>query len=122
MSNNYTTGSGSGASSSSSSYISRREVRASNMTGALPILGTGGAERSYSGQFDFEQMIASLHELFEQDRQIASQTDSSRCGICYLHFPVSELHYREEGLYMCPQCERNLGNHKMPVVRKQQKL
>ncbi|MBO0780562.1 MAG: hypothetical protein J2P37_17200 [Ktedonobacteraceae bacterium] len=121
MSNDYTAGSGSGASGNSSSYVSRKEVRASNMTGALPLLG-GGAEKSHNGQFEFEQMIESLHELFEHDRQVASQSDATRCGICYLHFPVAELHYREEGLYLCPQCERTLGNQKLTVVRKQQKL
>ncbi len=79
-------------------------------------------ERSYSNPFDFEQMLLSLHELFEQDRQIASQPDTTRCGVCYLFFPVSELHYRDEGLYMCQRCERTLGKQMMPVLRKQQKL
>ena len=122
MSNNYTPGPGSGASSNSSSFVSRREVRASNMTGALPALGTTGVERGYSSAFDFEQMIQSLHDLFEQDRQLASQPEVTRCGICYLHYPVSELHFRDEGLYMCQRCEHALGKQTMPVVRQQQKL
>jgi len=122
LSNNYTPGSGSGASSNSSSFVSRREIRASNVTGALPPIGTTGVERGHTGTFDFEQMLQSLHDLFEQDRQIASQPDASRCGICYLYFPVSELHYRDEGLYMCQRCERALGKQAMPVIRKQQKL
>jgi hypothetical protein len=119
LSNNYTSGSGSGASSNSSSSISRREIRANNMTGALPSFGV---ERSYSSHFDFEELIDSLRDLFEQDRQIASQTDATRCGICYLHFPVSELYYREEGFYICPQCDHALGNKKITIIRRQQKL
>jgi hypothetical protein len=122
LSSNYTSGSGSGTSHNGSSFVSRREVRANNATGALPPLGSIVTERSYTGTFDFEQMLQSLHDLFEQDRQIASQPDSTRCGICYLYYPVSQLHYREEGLYMCPRCEQAMGHQSMPVVRKQQKL
>ncbi|BCL81809.1 hypothetical protein ccbrp13_42740 [Ktedonobacteria bacterium brp13] len=126
MSNNYTSGPdgpsfpGSGVGSSA---ISRREVRMSNATGALPSIQTAGAERSTTqGPSDFEQMVLSLHDLFEQDRQIASQQDSTRCGICYLHFHVNELHYRDEGFYVCPNCEHNLGNLHVPMLRRQQKL
>lgn len=122
MSNNNTSNSGSGAFLNSSSYASRREARINNATGALPALSSTSAERSYTGPFDFEQLIESLHALFENDRQVASQQDSTRCGVCYLHFSLSELHYREEGLYMCQRCETALGNHQMPVVRQQQKL
>jgi protein-arginine kinase activator protein McsA len=122
LSSNYTSGSGSGTAHNSSSFVSRREVRANNATGALPPLGSIGTERSHTGPFDFEQMLQSLHDLFEQDRQIASQQDSTRCGICYLYYPLNQLHYREEGLYMCEQCEQALGHQSMPVVRKQQKL
>jgi hypothetical protein len=92
------------------------------MTGALPALEPTAVERRYSGAFDFEEMIQSLHELFERDRQIASQPDATRCGICYLHFPVSELYYQEEGFYVCQGCARALGNHRLPMVRMQQKL
>ncbi|MFL5628614.1 MAG: hypothetical protein ACJ788_23785 [Ktedonobacteraceae bacterium] len=121
MSNFYTSGSGNGSSSNSSSFVSRRDIRANNATGALPAINVGGAVRSYSGQFDFEAMLASLHDLFEHDRQVASQTDSSRCGICYLHFSLSELHYREEGFYACSDCERAIGKHSIPMLRRQQK-
>ncbi len=107
---------------SGSSFASRREARASNMTGALPSLGMTGGERSYSGAFNFEEMLLSLHDLFERDRQIASQPDSTRCGICYLHFALDELHYRDEGFYVCEECERALGHHRMPMLRLQQKL
>ncbi|HYU73075.1 MAG TPA: hypothetical protein VEL31_10385 [Ktedonobacteraceae bacterium] len=124
MSNFYTSGSGNG-SSNSSSFVSRRDIRASNVTGALPVVsvGSGGsAERSYSGSFDFEAMLISLHEIFEHDRQVASQQDARRCGICYLHFLVGELHYRdEEGFYVCAGCERAAGKYRMPMLRRQQK-
>lgn len=122
MSNNYTSGSGSGASHNGNSFVSRREIRASNTTGALPPLGTVLPEQSYHGAFDFEQMVLSLHDLFEHDRQIASQTDSTRCGVCYLHFALDNLHYREEGFYICDSCERQLGHQRMFMLRKQQKL
>ena len=124
LSSHYTPGSGNGASSNSNtnSFASRREFRANNITGMLPALGTTGMERGYVGSFDFEQMILSLHELFEQDRQIASQQDATRCGICYLHFSVSELQYRDEGFYVCKGCEHSLGKQALPMLRRQQKL
>ncbi len=123
LSNNYTPGSGGGALNNGHSFVNRREVRASNATGALPVIKTPGIERSANAGFDFEQMIESLHELFEHDRQIASQPDSTRCGICYLHFQVSELFYRdEEGFYVCQNCEQTLGRQTLLMVRQQQKL
>ena len=122
MSNNHTPGSGNGTPNNNSSFASRREVRTNNMTGALPIVGSSGIERHYSGHIDFDQMIQSLHELFERDRQIASQPDSSRCGICYLYFSVGDLQYREEGFYICPGCAQTLGNQSLPMLRAQQKL
>lgn len=122
MSNNHTSGPGGEASSNnSSSFVSRRESRVNNITGALPIPGTAGIERD-PGSFKLEEMILSLRELFEQDRQIASQPDATRCGICYLYYPVDQLHYREEGLYVCQHCERTLKNQKLSIIRKQQKL
>src|SRR5437588_11167798 len=127
LSNFYTSGSGNG-SSNSSSFVSRRDIRASNVTGALPVVrggstgSTGSEERSYSGSFDFEAMLISLYEIFEHDRQIASQQDARRCGICYLHFLAGELHYRdEEGFYVCGGCERAAGKYRMPMLRRQQK-
>ncbi len=108
--------------------VSRRDIRASNVTGALPVVSagstgsTGSEERSYSGSFDFEAMLISLHEIFEHDRQVASQQDARRCGICYLHFLVGELHYRgEEGFYVCGGCERAAGKYRIPMLRRQQK-
>ena len=84
--------------------------------------GTGTSGRSsYTSSFDFEAMLISLHELFEHDRQVASQQDACRCGICYLHFSVSELHYREEGFYVCEGCERAMSKLMLPMLREQQK-
>ncbi|HLL80055.1 MAG TPA: hypothetical protein VKT25_11175 [Ktedonobacteraceae bacterium] len=115
---NYTSDNGAGA-GQSSSFVSRREMRANNPTGMLPVVSPG---RSVSGAPEIENLIASLKELFAQDRQLASQQDSTRCGICYLHFTVSELYYREEeGFYVCQGCERALGKNKVPMVRRQQK-
>ena len=118
----YTPGSdnGSGAGNSNgSSFVSRREVRASNDTGMLPTISTS---RNYAGSSEIEKLIAALKELFAQDRQMASQQDSTRCGICYMHFTVSELFYREEeGFYVCKGCERALAKTNIPMVRRQQK-
>ncbi len=119
MGSNYTPDSDSGNSANSSSFASRREMRVTNQTGALPVIS---AARTTSGSLDFDNLIASLRELFALDRQVASQSDSTRCGICYLHFTISSLTYREEeGFYVCQGCERTLGKHKLPMVRRQQK-
>jgi hypothetical protein len=67
------------------------------------------------------QLIDSLHELFERDRGIASQSDTTRCGICYLHFYAAELRYREEeGFYVCPSCDRALAHSRLVMIRRQQ--
>jgi len=121
LSNFYTPGSSNnGSSPNSSSFVTRHDLKASNSTGALPAVSVG---RSYPiGSFDFEAMLVSLHELFEHDRQVASQPDATRCGICYLYFSVSELHYREEeGFYLCPGCSKTLAKQTLPMVRRQQK-
>ena len=69
------------------------------------------------------ELIDALHGLFTQDRAIASQGGSSRCGICYFHFSLSELVYREaEGFYVCHACERALGGARVPMARRQQRL
>ena len=71
---------------------------------------------------DVGPLIDALHEVFVQDRAIASQGGSTRCGICYLHFPFSELEYREaEGYYICASCKRALGPARLPMVRKQRR-
>jgi len=123
LSTNFTPGSNNGASSNSSSFVSRREMRASDMTGALPAISpTTGADRYYTGSSEFENLIQSLRELFEKDRQVAIQPDATRCGICYLHFSVNALRYREEGFYVCEVCEHALSNQRVPMLRKQHKL
>lgn len=67
-------------------------------------------------------LIDALHEVFVQDRAVSSQGGSTRCGICYLHFPYSELEYRDpEGYYVCPSCKRALGPARLPMVRKQRR-
>jgi hypothetical protein len=111
-------------SNNGSSFVSRREMRASNVTGALPVLGStpAGIERTHSSSYEFEQLIQSLRELFEHDRHVASQQDATRCGICYLYFSVSELNYREEGFYVCTACEHALGRQQVTMLRKQQKM
>jgi hypothetical protein len=95
----------------------------SDVTGALPILTPKTSEeRGYAGSHDFESLIRSLRAQFALDRQVASQPDATRCGICYLHYLVSELTYREEGYYICSRCEQALGNQRITMLRKQQKL
>ena len=111
-------------SNNGSSFVSRREMRASNVTGALPVISpsTVGIEHTRSSAYELEQLIQSLRELFEHDRQMASQQDTTRCGICYLYFSVSDLNYREEGFYVCPACEHALGKQHITMLRKQQKM
>lgn len=89
------------------------------VTGQLPAIHP---TRSYAGSFNLEEFIGSLRELFARDRQIASQSDNKRCGICYLYFILDDLHYREEeGFYICANCERALGKQTLPMIRRQQK-
>src|SRR5436190_1370002 len=97
-------------------------MRANNTTGAFPIISPLSIEKGHTGSFDFDQMVRSLRELFVQDRQVASQPDSTRCGICYLYFPIAELHYRDEGFYVCPGCAHGLGTHRVSMLRKQQRF
>ncbi len=71
---------------------------------------------------DVGALIDSLHDLFAQDRTIASQGNATRCGICYLHYPLSELEYRAvEGYYICADCKRALGSTQLMMVRRQQR-
>lgn len=67
-------------------------------------------------------LIDSLRGLFERDRAIASQGGTTRCGICYLHYALVDLEYREEeGFYVCRACARSLGSVRLPMVRRQQR-
>lgn len=114
---------GAAGNNNSSGYRRERETRTQsphmfNGTEAQPATNIG---RSYPGSFDFEAMLSSLRELFAYDRQIASQSENKRCGICYLYFEMKELHYREEeGFYTCPNCEHSLGKQTLPMLRRQQ--
>lgn len=104
----------------------------SDGTGALPANWrverlNGGADSTPREPFRPESrgevgsLIDSLHELFAQDRTVASQGDSARCGICYLHFPLAALEYREaEGFYVCAACRRALGHNPLMMIRRQQ--
>jgi len=92
------------------------------MTGAFPVISTFNVDKVQLGNFDFDQMIESLRDLFARDRQVASQPESTRCGLCYLHFPITELHYRDDGFYICPSCTRSLGDHRLSMLRKQQRF
>ena len=66
-------------------------------------------------------LIDSLHAMFAQDRAVASRGDSARCGICYLHFPLTSLEYREvEGFFVCADCKRALGHQQVMMIRRQQ--
>lgn len=68
------------------------------------------------------ELIDSLHEVFARDRAIATQGGAARCGVCYLHFPVGELIYRDvEGFYVCESCAHALGSARVPMVRRQQR-
>jgi hypothetical protein len=119
VSSHYIPGSGNGASASGGSFSQRRDGRSN---GANPTPSSqGGGGRAFFNSLDFEGLIAELRALFERDRQIASQPDSARCGICYLYHRLSELSWRDEGFYVCRECERLLGKQQMPMLRKQQK-
>ena len=92
LSNDYTHGSGNGASGGGHAYLNRREMRANNVTGALPPLETTTDERwhnsHHSSGFDFEEMIRSLHDLFEHDmRQMLHAL--AEIGICTLLGAIS---------------------------------
>jgi hypothetical protein len=123
LNNSYRAGSGDAEFGNGHAPHGRRELRSSEVTGALPVLGTKmNGDREASGSSELEELLQSLRTLFEHDRQVASQPDATRCGICYQHFLVSELTYREEGFYICPRCAQSLGNQPLPMLRKQQKM
>lgn len=71
---------------------------------------------------DVGPLIDSLKALFERDRGVATSGGSTRCGLCYLHYPLAELEYREhEGYYVCAACKQGLGRATVLMVRRQQK-
>lgn len=107
--------------------------RAPAATGPLPGPGRGSRAERDRDRGEHEPLrpevrgevgplIDALHEIFAQDRTVASQGGTTRCGICYLHFPLAELEYREEeGYYVCERCARALGRIRLPMVRRQQR-
>ncbi len=71
---------------------------------------------------DVGPLIDDLHAIFERDRAVASQGNTARCGVCYFHFSLAELVYRDAGgFYVCPDCERALGPTRIVMVRRQQR-
>lgn len=79
-------------------------------------------ERDGQGRMDLSHLIESLRQQFEQDRALASQNGTSRCGICYFYYRQTDLLYREEeGFYICHRCQRSLGNGRVKMVRRQQR-
>jgi hypothetical protein len=127
LSNKYIAGSEAAGGNNVNGSRREREGRAPstssfNGTGAQPAANNGRGHSGYPGNFDFDEMIASLRELFAHDRQVASQAENKRCGICYLYYTPAELTYREEeGFYICSSCMRTLGKQNLPMIRRQQK-
>ncbi len=79
-------------------------------------------DRDGQARLDLTQLIEALHQQFEQDRSLASQNGTARCGICYFYYRVADLAYREEeGFYICQRCQRSLGNGHIKMVRRQQR-
>ena len=71
---------------------------------------------------DVGPLVDELHALFERDRAVASQGNTARCGVCYFHFSLAELEYREaEGHYLCLNCAKALGRGRIVMVRRQQR-
>lgn len=83
--------------------------------------GNERMDRDGQARLDLAHLIESLRQQFEQDRAIASQTGTARCGICYFYYRQTDLLYREEeGFYICQRCQRALGNGRIKMVRRQQ--
>lgn len=71
---------------------------------------------------DVGPLIDDLRAIFQHDRTTASTTGGTRCGICYLHFALDALEYREdEGYYVCARCAQALGSARVPMVRRQKR-
>ena len=84
--------------------------------------GAERQERDGQPRMDLAHLIESLHQQFEQDRTTASQAGTARCGICYFYYRQTDLVFREEeGFYICPRCQRSLGNGRIKMVRRQQR-
>lgn len=86
--------------------------------------GREGADTASRGDVrgDVGPLIDDLKSLFQRDRATASATGGSRCGICYLHFALDAMEYREdEGYYVCAACAQALGAARVPMVRRQKR-
>jgi hypothetical protein len=86
--------------------------------------GEGNERLDRDGQprMDLTHLIESLRQQFEQDRALASQPGTARCGICYFYYRQTDLFYREEeGFYICQRCQRALGNGRIKMIRRQQR-
>ncbi len=84
--------------------------------------GNERQERDGQPRMDLAHLIESLRQQFEQDRAVASQAGTARCGICYFYYRQTELLFRdEEGFYICQRCQRSLGNGRINMVRRQQR-
>ena len=72
---------------------------------------------------DVGPLIDDLKSVFQRDRATASASGGgTRCGICYLHFVLDELEYRDdEGYYVCGRCAQALGAARVPMVRRQKR-
>lgn len=123
---------GNGAVSSRGAHVVEAQPER-GMSSDAPTSGSGlaNAEQSDRGERppvraeargEVGPLIDDLRVLFEQDRAAASQGGTTRCGICYLHFSLTDLEYREaEGYYVCRACARALGSIRLPMVRRQQR-
>jgi hypothetical protein len=66
--------------------------------------------------------IDELRATFQRDRAVAAQHVSTRCGICYLFYPLAELAYHEtDGFYVCDRCKQALKGRRLPMIRRQQR-
>jgi hypothetical protein len=66
-------------------------------------------------------IVDELRAIFQQDRAVAGQKASARCGICYLFYPLADLEYREaDGFYACAKCRQSLKGKRLPMIRRQQ--
>jgi hypothetical protein len=65
-------------------------------------------------------LIDDLHSLFEREIASAKQPASARCGICYLHFPIATMEYREsDGFYICQACDQAMRGKPLRMIRRQ---
>ncbi len=95
----------------------------SDSTGTVPTTWrierlNGGADSTPREPFRPESrgevgsLIDSLHEIFAQDRAVASHGEARAAGYAIYISPSHALEYREaEGFYICAGCKRALGHN-----------